>query len=635
MPAEFQEGTYIDRYRVEKLLGAGAFSKVYRVFDEDLQRSLAVKVLHQWSAAAGDGIARFEREAKVLSQLLHQNIVRVYRFGFLENSEPFLVMELLEGESLRSVLEKRKRLPCHEAVNIAEQVCSALEFAHSLNVIHRDLKPENIVISEEPHGKAVKLLDFGLCKQVGKDEAAGSTLTETGFLVGTVNYMSPEQCMGAQVDTRSDVYSFGCVVYEMITGAPPFVDDTSGRVFLMHMSKPMPAILDLAPSSGLPQELEDLLLRCCRKNKDDRYSSFSEVRLALTSISQKNCSAVFDSSGAMDFRTKVRRMCRNLPGIPRRLLLSGAAVFLVLLGGAACFINFTDAGNLFWAQHVLSAMNPPEATAQLSRQLESLLRSGKKKTARELIESTTRNKIYELWPHRYRGRLFSRFIDLCKQSGMDEEAFSLSLALLQDLLECRIRSVELKTEPPDYDLLRRLSQEMAKANYSKKQWAQIYQTIEMKKNAFEHNPPQMVRAGYLRCQSGLNSQAVEIEKNPAVLARAYDSCLLMSLFSGESELSRKVAAEYSAFNLSHRLFTFETALHLEIGLACAQGGQMDRAGQELAVAERFAPDSPLSTQQEFYLQQLRQSCRQGAYVGRDFKAEQHKTNVKWILQYAR
>jgi serine/threonine protein kinase len=634
MPDEFKQGTYIERYRVERLLGAGGSSKVYQVFEEELQRKLSVKVLHLWSVDSHDSVLRFEREARVLSQLAHPNIVRVYRFGFLEDNVPFLVMELLEGDSLRSILEKRKQLPCNEAVRIAEQVSSALELAHSHNVIHRDLKPENIFINKGAQGATAKLLDFGLCKQIDSEKKAVQTITETGFLVGTAHYMSPEQCMGSGVDLRSDVYSFGCVLYEMITGTPPFFADTPGGVFLMHMSKPMPRILDLSPGSGLPQELEDLLIRCCRKKKEDRYQSFVDIRKELAEISQLDCSAVFDGTQATKRRTRFRRVLNTLPKVPVRVRLGLAVVCLLLLCGATFFITCTDLGNVFLAVQIQSLMNPLQAIDKLALQLDSLLRSGRVKTGKDLVETTIKTRAFYSWAHEYREKLLLKYIAIFRNSRMDEEVFSLSLVLLQDLLESWLKSVELKTETPDITLLQNLSKELVKGNYSKKQWAQIHQIIEMKKNAFQGNPVPLVWTGYLRCVSGIKREARQTETEPGLQAKKYDSCLLMALSHGDPEFIKKVAGEYSAFNLAHRLPTYETLLHVDLGLYYAQNGRMDPAKQELAIAERFAGEGAFTAFQESFLQRLRQSCRKGKYVGNDFKKEHHETNVKWLLQYS-
>lgn len=249
---DLQPGYIIDgHYSLEKMLGEGASGKVFLARDLDLNRSVAIKVLNLNASIGGgsDALARFDREAKALSRLLHSNIVRVFRFGKLENDTPYLVMEYVEGESLHSLLERKKLLNCQEAIEIALQVCVALEYAHSMGLVHRDLKPENIVLSSTGEPPTVKLLDFGLCKE-SAGQSAQESLTKTGFLVGTALYMSPEQCLGRQVDYRSDIYSFGCVLFEMITGEPAFKSDSISNTLIMHLNEPIPAILSLSEDCG-------------------------------------------------------------------------------------------------------------------------------------------------------------------------------------------------------------------------------------------------------------------------------------------------------------------------------------------------------------------------------------------------
>lgn len=632
MPAEFPEGSYIDRYRVLRLLGSGGFSRVYQVIDEDLERKLAIKVLHHWGAL-NDSHLRFEREAKVLSQLLHPNIVRVYRFGLLPEGTPFLVMELLEGDSLRFILEKRKRLPCHEAISIAEQVASALEYAQSLKVVHRDLKPENVVIAHGIHGMSVKLLDFGLCKQVDDEKTAGRTFTETGSLVGTVQYMSPEQCMGSQLDFRSDIYSFGCVLFEMITGDPPFSADTPAAVFLLHTSKPLPKILEMAPDCGLPQELENLLEKCCRKNADERYFSFAELSAALREIGQLGCTAVFDPSRKASVLVRARRCLSRLPAGAKLLLFSFFTVILLFFCGMAYFLAGTDKGNALMAVELQSRMSAGAAADSLSKQVRSLIRSGKAEAAIDLAEATIRNTRFQVWPPECREKLLSNYIVIFKEAKMDSEAFSLSLSLLQELLDGWIRSVEWKTGMPNIALLDRLSKELAETEHSKKDWTQIYQVIDQKRNAFKRYSGRMAWTGYLHCLSGLKRGAAQTENNPVEQARLYDCCLSMALANKDPVLTNKVITDYSAFNLKHHLFDFESMLHTSLGLQHALDGKMDLAANELAVAENFEKDAALSPVQRTCLEQLSACCRQGRYVGNTYNGRPHETNVKWLLKY--
>jgi serine/threonine protein kinase len=621
MQTEFQPGTYIDRYRVDKILGTGGSGIVYRVFDQALQRPLAVKVLNLWSTESSDSLARFEREARILSQMLHKNIVRVYRFGFLEDNTPFMVMELLEGESLRSILQRRKQLPCHEAIEIAEQVSSAMEYAHSQNVIHRDLKPENITIVDSPEGKIAKLLDFGLCKRIESNGPPGGTLTETGFLVGSVNYMSPEQCMGAQVDQRADIYAFGCVLYEMITGSPPFVSDTPGALLVMHVSKPMPGILDLAPDSKLPQELDALLCKCCHKNKEDRYQGFTDIRKVLTEISQMKCQALFVASPSARSRLNIRKLMRKAAKLPPRLIAGAAFAALLLSAGTLYFINCTDRGRLLLAAQLQSTMSSNEAIDQLSQQLGTMVNSGQAGAAAELVETTTKGSVYQQWPHKIREALLQKYIAIYSAAGMSREAFSLTLLLLQELLESQIESLDHKLEKPDYALLEQLSRNLVDQEHSRKQWAQINQIIEVRKKAFNKVSGQLAWAAYLRSVSGLRRENPATDNNPRELARVYEYCVKAAIRQGDPEFIKRVASDASQFNLKHELFSFETSLHTDLGLYQASLRQMDQAKAELAVAEHLASKYELTPDETDFLPQLQQSCREGRYIQNSLRGE--------------
>src|SRR4029077_2295705 len=224
-------GPRLGAYEILSPLGAGGMGEVYRARDRKLDRDVAIKVLPQSVAADPDTLARFEREAKAVAALSHQNILAIHDFGD-ENGVAYAVMELLEGETLRGKLDAGL-IPQKQAVDYALQVAKGLSAAHEKGIVHRDLKPENLFVSRDGH---LKILDFGLAKRVeavapGKETSAptGSGHTEPGTVMGTVGYMSPEQIKGFPVDHRSDIFSFGAILYELLSGKKAFRRDTSAE----------------------------------------------------------------------------------------------------------------------------------------------------------------------------------------------------------------------------------------------------------------------------------------------------------------------------------------------------------------------------------------------------------------------
>ena len=283
MPLE--RGTRLGPYEIESVLGAGGMGEVYRARDTRLKRDVAIKILPAAFAQDPDRIARLQREAEVLATLNHPNIGAVY--GFEESAAATgIVLELVDGPTLADRIV-HGALPLDEALAVAKQITDALDAAHDKNIIHRDLKPANIKIS--PGGK-VKVLDFGLAKMADAEPARGSSLsmsptlavqaTSAGLILGTAGYMSPEQARGKAVDRRTDIWSFGCVLYEMLTGRPVFetVETVSDAVAAILTREPEWTAL----TPQVPEPIRRLLRRSLEKDPDRRLHHIADARLEIT-----------------------------------------------------------------------------------------------------------------------------------------------------------------------------------------------------------------------------------------------------------------------------------------------------------------------------------------------------------------
>jgi serine/threonine protein kinase len=273
-------GRLIDgKYRVEGLLGSGAVGAVFRATQIDLERPVALKVVRPEAAANPVSLKRFKREAVALGRIKHPNIVTIHDSGTIDGAAAYFVMELVEGHSLRDELHQTGRLDAPLAVRLTAQMCSAVQAAHDVGVIHRDLKPENIMLEQMPDGISAKVLDFGTAKLASERDVGRTTLTSHKAKLGTPLYMSPEQASGRESSIHSDIYSLGCILYEMLTGLPPFTGKTVAMILLKHRgerAKPPSARFE-----GLPTWADDVVLRALEKAPGDRYQSASEFAAAL------------------------------------------------------------------------------------------------------------------------------------------------------------------------------------------------------------------------------------------------------------------------------------------------------------------------------------------------------------------
>lgn len=253
-----------DRYEILEKIGTGGMSDVYKAKCHKLNRNVAVKILKQEFSENANFVSKFKSEAQAAAGLMHPNIVNVYDVGE-DNGVYYIVMELVEGITLKHYIEKKARLTYKEAVSIAIQVSLGIQSAHNNHIIHRDIKPQNIIISHE--GK-VKVADFGIAK-------AATSNTITSNVMGSVHYASPEQARGGYSDEKSDIYSLGITLFEMLTGRVPFNGDTTVAIAIKQIQEEMPSPRDFVPE--IPGCVEDIVLKCCQKSPDRRYKSMAEL----------------------------------------------------------------------------------------------------------------------------------------------------------------------------------------------------------------------------------------------------------------------------------------------------------------------------------------------------------------------
>jgi Tol biopolymer transport system component len=295
-------GTRLDTYEILGLLGAGGMGEVYRARDRVLKREVAIKVLPAYFSQDPDRLRRFEQEAQAAAALNHPNILAIFQFGTFEGS-PYLVSELLDGVTLRQLME-RGPIPVRKTIEYGIQIAHGLAAAHERNIVHRDLKPENLFVVKDGR---VKILDFGLAKLIQPqfvgdgDETTITNETEPGTVMGTVGYMSPEQIRGSAVDHRADIFAFGAILYEMLTGKRAFQRRTPAESMTAILNDEPPALSQSA--QNIPPGLQRVIHRCLEKSPEQRFQSASDLAFALGALSEPG----FSSSAAIEAASPRRK----------------------------------------------------------------------------------------------------------------------------------------------------------------------------------------------------------------------------------------------------------------------------------------------------------------------------------------
>jgi len=320
-----------DRYELEELCGSGGMSSVFRARDRQLDRRVAIKILHPRYADEGEYVERFRREARSVARLSHPNIVTVIDRGE-DGGRQYIVFEFVDGENLKELVSRSGRLPVRRALEVTLAVADGLAFAHENGLVHRDVKPQNVLLSGEGE---VKVTDFGIARSLDVDHG----MTQTGTVLGTSNYLSPEQASGNPVSPATDVYSLGVVLWELLTGDVPFPGDNFVAVALRHINERPPSVRELRPD--VPARLAAAVARALEKEPDRRFASMADFAAEL-----RACLAQLDDEEteprpalaplAQRARARVRRRRRPLAYAVAALAVAGAAfAAVVLLDGGA------------------------------------------------------------------------------------------------------------------------------------------------------------------------------------------------------------------------------------------------------------------------------------------------------------
>jgi eukaryotic-like serine/threonine-protein kinase len=331
--------TLSGRYRLEEQIGAGGMSTVYRAIDETLQRSVAVKVMNREVAHDSDQLERFRREARAVAQLSHPNVVGVIDAGE-DGGHPYIVFEFIEGETLKQRVRRLGRLPIPEALAYAIEIARALGAAHARHIVHRDVKPQNVLIDDE--GTA-KVTDFGIARSLTEEG-----LTDDGRVLGTTDYVSPEQALGDRVTGQSDLYSLGIVLYEMLTGELPFSAETQVAVAMKHVREELPDLRSKRPEASAA--LAAIVDTATAKRVQDRYADDQELIAdleALLTLETQRAGSL-DGEATTVMASLPRRTRRRVPLFVRRrrlTLWTGAVLLLGLVGVGVWLTSRTQHGN--------------------------------------------------------------------------------------------------------------------------------------------------------------------------------------------------------------------------------------------------------------------------------------------------
>ncbi|MBS1952971.1 MAG: serine/threonine protein kinase [Cyanobacteria bacterium SZAS-4] len=325
--------TLAGNYEIQEVIGHGGMGVVYKARHALMDRIVAIKMLQAQLISDSMSVKRFQQESQSASRISHPNVITVYDFGISPSGQPFIVMDYLQGISLADVIKDEGQIGVERSIKILAQACDALDHAHKMGVLHRDVKPTNFVlINYDEEKDFVKVVDFGVAKLMNATPD-GQRLTQAGEVCGSPVYMSPEQCTGAELDQRSDIYSMGIVVYETLTGKLPILGKTMVDTMSKHISEMPPTFQQARPDLYIPERLEQVVFKALAKDPNDRHQSMDELRIDLENAIPRPGKSQVLRSAPSDQRSPGELLAAVLQGISMKVWAGVLAV--VVVGGLA------------------------------------------------------------------------------------------------------------------------------------------------------------------------------------------------------------------------------------------------------------------------------------------------------------
>ncbi|HNB22217.1 MAG TPA: protein kinase [Candidatus Melainabacteria bacterium] len=404
-----------ERYRVQSLIGQGGMGMVYKVEQIFLGKELALKILH--SRTASDvSVRRFQHEARAAFGIDHPSLIAVHDFGLLEQRIPFLVMDYVKGRSLADRVKMQGTLSVQEAVPLFLGICFGLGYAHEHGVIHRDIKPSNIMLVDglsAGEDGCVKIVDFGIAKFTQNEMTELQALTRTGEVFGSPLYMSPEQCSGTSVDQRSDIYSLGCVFFEMLTGTTPFVGANALSTMMQHMGENPPSLKEASMGKDFPPVLQQIVSRMLAKRAGDRYQNLSQVAADLAALERTLVDPVLLSTAVLKLdKAEDRGEQSGLVSLPKPVVYTATAL---IIGISACLSSLITTAQLGAVNHEGEPVAPAvPSTGKHLEEAKQLVNSLETKTGRPSVSD--RAIFAAVKTRSSYGRLSLRFLDLCESN---------------------------------------------------------------------------------------------------------------------------------------------------------------------------------------------------------------------------
>jgi serine/threonine protein kinase len=345
---------FVDKYEILQVLGQGGMGTVYKARNRINGSLRAIKLLNSHVELNAEALRRFDAEASAISRFKHENVIEIIDVGFVNQEQPYLVMEYIDGVSLSDLLKQQGALPVAQAIPLFTQICAALSSAHAHGVLHRDIKPSNIMLVDTPANRLlVKVVDFGIAKIIPNENDGTMIETATGIIIGSPPYMSPEQCLGEKLDLRSDIYSLGCLMYETLSGEPPLVGNSPAATMYKHLNEaPAPLVIG-SVDLRLVNRLNQIFSKALNKLPERRYQSMDELRLDLETAMQQSRQSFVVFSILQIVWSRLRQNFQNSLGSSKIIfvlvlvitLTAASAASLVLLPTA--FVKAPTAEQLF------------------------------------------------------------------------------------------------------------------------------------------------------------------------------------------------------------------------------------------------------------------------------------------------